>query len=215
MTPSDSKQYYLQDSRGNVGDNLMFWMPAGGGYTSNIDKASRFTEAEAFAQHQSRPTDVPWPVDYVRERIRPVVDMQYIHHHEALATYPNATEFYLQRTGIWDGNDLIFLPSTGKHGTSNLRNARIVTRAELESDESLHALGVAWPRAYIEAKTRLAADCRLFNSQEALAPTGRTLVPVPKSKPVRYRCHGCGVFLAIGTYYSSAGCPRCGADNRP
>jgi hypothetical protein len=215
MNHSDSKQYYLQDSRGNVGDNLMFWAPAGAGYTSNIDKAALFTEEAAFSQHQSRHGDVPWPAEYVRARVRPVVDMQYVMHAEAMALHPDATEFYLQRPGVWDGNDLIFVSRTGTRGTSDLRKARVVMRQELESDETLRALGLAWPRGYLDAKTRLAAPASNCNIADALAPTGMTLVPVPKPKPERYRCHGCGVFMSIGNYYSCAGCPRCGADNRP
>lgn len=215
MNQSVSKQYYVQDSRSNVGDNLMFWAPTGGGYTSNIDKAALFTEEAAFSQHRSRHGDVPWPADYVRSRARPVVDMQYVMHAEALALHPDATEFYLQRPGMWDGNDLIFVPRTGKQGTSDLRKARVVTRDELDGDESLRAMGVAWPRSYLDAKSRLAAEASVCNIAEALAPTGLALVPVPKAKPERYRCHGCGVFLAIGNYYSGTGCPSCGADNRP
>ena len=46
--PVTPKQYYLQDSRGNVGDNLMFW-GAAGGYTSDIAAAERAV-AKANAQ---------------------------------------------------------------------------------------------------------------------------------------------------------------------
>jgi len=215
MGQSDTKQYYLQDSRGNVGENLMFWAPAGAGYTSNIDNAALFSEEAAFTQHESRHCDVPWPAEYVRARVRPVVDMQYISHAEAMAMHTNESEFYLQRPGQWEGNDIIFVPSAGKKGTSDLRKARIVTQDELARDPDLQYLGVVWPRAYLDAKSRLAADATRCSIDEALAPTGRVLVPVPKPKPERFRCHGCGVFVSIGNYYSCAGCPRCGADNRP
>lgn len=67
--------YYLQDSRSYNG-NMIVWWRAGGGYTSDLSQAEKFTEQSAFNHNQSRETDIPWPCDYIDSRITKSVDMQ-------------------------------------------------------------------------------------------------------------------------------------------
>jgi len=50
--------FYMQDSRGLCGSNVMFW-GAKGGYTTNLDQLQIYTLEEAQKQHNSRATDVP------------------------------------------------------------------------------------------------------------------------------------------------------------
>lgn len=78
-------EFYVQDSRSIVGNDLMWWGIEGIGYTSDVSKARVFTMAQAVAQHQTRDTDIPWPKAYIDARTRPVVDHQYINRDEALA----------------------------------------------------------------------------------------------------------------------------------
>jgi len=75
--------FYLQDKRGYVGNDMLFWAN-GGGYTTDVSKAEVFTQERAFNQHRSRPTDVPWPKDYIDSKTRPAVDHQYVNIDEAL-----------------------------------------------------------------------------------------------------------------------------------
>ncbi|MDB5937499.1 MAG: hypothetical protein JWQ01_4843 [Massilia sp.] len=77
-------QFYLQDSRSYVGNDMQFWK-AGGGYTTDVSKARIYTKQDAVALHQIRETDIPWPKDYIDARTRPAVDMQYVKRDEALA----------------------------------------------------------------------------------------------------------------------------------
>lgn len=79
-----SDQFYLQDSRSYVGNDMLFWAVDGNGYTTDISKAHVYTKAEAVQQHQSRETDIPWPKHYIDARTRPAVDMQYVKRDEAL-----------------------------------------------------------------------------------------------------------------------------------
>ncbi|WP_034639952.1 hypothetical protein [Chitinilyticum aquatile] len=76
--------FYLQDSRGYVGNDMMFWAQEGAGYTTDLRKAQKYTLAEAQAQHDCRHTDIPWPCEYIEARTRPAVDMQYVKRDEAL-----------------------------------------------------------------------------------------------------------------------------------
>lgn len=79
------EQFYLQDSRGYVGNDVLWWALDGCGYTTDLKKAHVFTKDEAVRQHECRETDIPWPKDYIDARSRPAVDMQYIRRDEALA----------------------------------------------------------------------------------------------------------------------------------
>jgi rubrerythrin len=80
-----SDQFYLQDSRSYVGNDMLFWAVKGNGYVTDVSKAEVYTKAEAVAQHQCRETDIPWPKDYIDAKTRPAVDMQYVKRDEALA----------------------------------------------------------------------------------------------------------------------------------
>ncbi|MBV7482481.1 hypothetical protein [Bordetella sp. BOR01] len=68
--------YYLQDSRGYVGNCPMWSAKGGNGYTTRLDQAQRYTFDDAMRQHRSRPSDVPWPCDRIDGLRRPTVDTQ-------------------------------------------------------------------------------------------------------------------------------------------
>ena len=76
-------EYYLQDTRQYVGNDVLFWRD-GGGYTTDVSKAEIFTEERAFRQHDCRETDRPWPKEYIDEHTRPAVDHQYIDYEMAM-----------------------------------------------------------------------------------------------------------------------------------
>jgi rubrerythrin len=76
--------FYLQDSRGYVGNDVLWWAKDGNGYTTDLSKAEIYTHTQAQSQHDSRISDIPWSKDYIDSKIRPAVDMQYIKRDEAL-----------------------------------------------------------------------------------------------------------------------------------
>jgi hypothetical protein len=80
-----SQLFYLQDSRSYVGNDVMWWAKNGQGYTTDLRNAELYTFEEAQRQHNSRPSDIPWPKEYIDAKTRPAVDMQYIKRDEALA----------------------------------------------------------------------------------------------------------------------------------
>jgi hypothetical protein len=73
---SSTPAYYLQDTRGYVGNCPLWWGPNGNGYTTDLRKAHRYTLAEAFAQHRSRDSDIPWLCQEIDAIQRPTVDSQ-------------------------------------------------------------------------------------------------------------------------------------------
>lgn len=76
-------QFYLQDSRSYVGNDVLWWASQGG-YTTDLSKAKVYTREDALAHHDARHSDVPWPKAYIDARTRPAVDMQYIKRGEAM-----------------------------------------------------------------------------------------------------------------------------------
>lgn len=59
--------YYVQDRRGCVGNCALWWAIDRAGYVCELDQAGVYTGVEVLAM--DRPTDVPWPVDYVQARV--------------------------------------------------------------------------------------------------------------------------------------------------
>lgn len=77
-------EFYLQDSRSYVGNDVLWWAHGGNGYTTDLSKAQIYTKEDAQRMHTSRPSDIPWPKPYIDAKTRPAVDMQYIKRDEAL-----------------------------------------------------------------------------------------------------------------------------------
>lgn len=73
-TPGDT--FYLQDSRGYVGNAVSWHREGQHGYTCDPREAHVFTRDEAIRAHRNRATDIPWPKEYIDERTSMVVDMQ-------------------------------------------------------------------------------------------------------------------------------------------
>ncbi|KAF1042595.1 MAG: hypothetical protein GAK35_02642 [Herbaspirillum frisingense] len=82
-------QWYLQDTRSYVGNDVMWWAKDGNGYTTDVSKAHVYDRASAFRQVAMRGTDRAWPKAYIDGKTRPAVDMQYINHAEAIAAQPS------------------------------------------------------------------------------------------------------------------------------
>ncbi|MFV0673621.1 hypothetical protein [Variovorax sp. tm] len=73
----EADMYLLQDSRSfSYVGNCPTWWKKGGGYTTRIDEAERFTHAKALAQHRSRDTDIPWALAEIEPLQRPTIDLQ-------------------------------------------------------------------------------------------------------------------------------------------
>jgi hypothetical protein len=79
-----SDQFYLQDSRSFVGNDVVWWALSGNGYTTDLRKAQTYSKEEAQQMHNARETDIPWPKEYIDQKWRPAVDFQYIKRGEAL-----------------------------------------------------------------------------------------------------------------------------------
>lgn len=206
--------FYLQDSRSNTGSRAMFWRE-NGGYTSNLDEAEQFTRECAVKQYESRDSDLPWPVDYVRALAEVGVDCQYLTKSEAEAYRNVDGRVYVAYAREWDGNDLVW--RGGSRPTSNLDDA---IHPRVEDAAGYLAQGFElWPCGYIAERSRPVVRAFLLDHKQALRSVGLKL---PKLKPQKhrrqvYRCGfgmgGCGRFLREVDVYTS--CPHCGVSNAP
>lgn len=76
--------YYLQDSRGYVGNAVSWWRAGRSGYTCDPREAHVFTREGALCAHRTRCSDVPWPKDYVDSLVSTMLDAQRLDHGMAL-----------------------------------------------------------------------------------------------------------------------------------
>ena len=74
----DDGLFYIQDTRGFVGNCPMWWGPNRNGYVTRLDEAGRYTQAEAMEQHRFRETDLPWPCAEIDALARKTVDHQHM-----------------------------------------------------------------------------------------------------------------------------------------
>lgn len=62
----DAGSYYIQDTRGRVGNCALFWGKERSGYVCSLDEAGLYSGVEA--RHISdRDTDIPWPSAHVEQ----------------------------------------------------------------------------------------------------------------------------------------------------
>ena len=124
------------------------------------------------------------------------------------------SQFYLQDSRTFVGNDVLWWAKDGKGYTTDLRKAEKFTKDEALRTHQMRHSDIPWPCAYIDARTRPAVDFQYIKRAEALEGTGIVLVKERKQTAARYRCNGCGAFVTVADYYGGL-CARCGTDNRP
>lgn len=201
--------FLLQDSRSNVGDRLMFWQQ-GGGYTSDLDKAERFTLEQATSQNQCRETDLPWPLEYLLERHELAVDCQYVDPDAVAQGMATVQEAYLYVSREWNGNDLCFAAGGTKRST-DLRQAERYPLALAHLATSVGMIPI--PVALADSLARKVAPGPKMQHKQALIGTGIVLSRPPRPKRSTFRCDHCGVFISERQRFGD--CPKCEGSNAP
>lgn len=77
------EQYYIH-SGDYVGNAMLWWALDSKGYTTDLDKAQKFSLDEAKLILNNKRGDVAYSVDYINHRTSKTVDMQYISPNESL-----------------------------------------------------------------------------------------------------------------------------------
>ena len=123
MKVKDTNEFYLRDTRSDVGSTCMFWANDGCGYTSDLDKAHVFDKKEAQDFADQGLHFIPLSKHQVDALAVRRVDHQYL----------DSTAFFDVTKGIvirechygYDGNDIYFRPETGGRPTPNLSEALV------------------------------------------------------------------------------------------
>ncbi|WP_313237835.1 hypothetical protein [Delftia acidovorans] len=77
--------------------------------------------------------------------------------------------WYLQDTRSYVGNDVLWWAKDGKGYTTDVSKAHVFTREEAFSQAAMRGVDRAWPKAYIDGKTRPAVDMQYINHDQAIA----------------------------------------------
>ncbi len=126
-----------------------------------------------------------------------------------------ADTFYMQDSRSYVGNDMLFWAHGGRGYTTDVSKAQTYSRDEALLMHSSRPTDIPWLKSYIDQRTRPTVDMQCAKKVEATKEAGIELIALPRHKTEPTNCVGCGRFVSVIDKYSSAGCPSCGADNRP
>lgn len=82
--------------------------------------------------------------------------------------------WYLQDTRSYVGNDVVWWAKDGKGYTTDLSKAHVYSRDAAFRQAAARGCDRAWPKAYIDGKTRPAVDMQYIDYDAALATPGAT-----------------------------------------
>lgn len=81
----------------------------------------------------------------------------------------NEDKWYLQDTRSYVGNDVMWWAKDGKGYTTDVSKAHVYDRDAAFRQAAMRGTDRAWPKAYIDGKTRPAVDMQYINHEEAIA----------------------------------------------
>ena len=170
-------EFYLRDTRSDVGSTCMFWAKDGKGYVSDLDKAEVFNHEEAQKYADQKRHFVPLSKKRVDEVATIRVDMQYIKDN-----YDFSEGVVIHtRIGSYDGNDIYFV--INEEGDRCMKEA-IMTDLELLVRE--------YPKASEEAVGGIITDGQIFwldFTNRNFAPAG-DFYPMEEIKAEYHRLSG-------------------------
>lgn len=199
------KMFYLRDSRGNTGSNVMFWRLNGAGYCTNIDDAEKYSLEEAQRQHNSRNSDVPLLASEVESRSIFAVDCQNL---KSDLSFSEDDECVVQLKGRWNGNDIYFMG--GFSITCNYQSADILSYREafaLYGDSESHEIRLKKSMDSVARRTFQSGNIDL----KIMAKKAGIKIVKPKRKrattgKTRGNCPTCGKITWDFNPYENAPC---------
>jgi len=186
------KLFYMRDSRGNVGDNAMFWNIGGAGYGTNLGKLEVYSLKEAQTCHNNRPSDVPLLKSEVDRLSIAAVDCQYLPA-ESPATDAQLA-YVIQIPGKWNGNDVKFI---GRHGdTYNYERAGVFSLIEVDENFRDEALYSIYLKDDLDKIRRRTFQARNIDVKNMITGPGIKLIKPKRVRPTtgktRGNCPVCG-----------------------
>lgn len=200
-------QFYMRDSRGDTGNDAMFWAD-GGGYTPDLGKAQLFDLEQAQRQHDRRcGDDVPLLKELVDKKTIVTVDFQKLPLNSILEEHK---EFVIQVNRYWDGNDIYFVCGSNKTDikqntrSTHYLDALVVTLEEAQQLIAVHPDDYAiHPKSLLDAIARRTFHSSNIDLKSMCKKPGIKIHKPEKPKRERYRCDACGVFVSEEEFYGS------------
>lgn len=199
-------EFYLRDTRSDVGSTCMFWAIDGCGYTSNLDNAHVFSREEAQKYADRREHFIPLSKPKVDQVSTIRVDMQRL----KLSTDFSKGIVIHRHVGSYDGNDIYFASADGGR-TLNYNEAKVfVGPGSIESlaDKS----GAALSKAFIDTICRRTIQAENVNHRKMITASG-IKYRAPRKKTMttgktRGNCPECGKITWDYNPYENAYCPE-------
>lgn len=204
MPPKNKhNEFYLRDTRSDVGSTCMFWAVDGCGYTSDLDKAEIFNHEQAQKYADEKRHFIPLSKSVVDSVTTVRVDMQYLE----LSTDFSEGMIIHRKVGDYDGNDIYF--DDGNEGyTCDYRYAKVY-----ESSEAIVALsnqsGAILSKALLDTICRRTLQSGNVNHRKMMTSAGIKYRAPRKSRATtgkeRGNCPTCGR-ITWGSPYENEYC---------
>lgn len=194
------KLFIMCCTRDQVGTSAS-WHAQGGGYTTDILKASVYTKEEAQRYWNSgREIDIPVSRKHAYKSSYLAVDCQNV---DSLGLNDYADMYVKAKKGRWDGNNLFFLKEDGSY-TNNIESGLYITDKKPEPEEC----NLIYSFSDVVWASRSVFDWNKYNAR--VMTQGAGLVIPDRIKKIRRRkpqaqnrinCTKCGVFFYSGNPY--------------
>lgn len=205
-TEKADELYYLRDSRSDTGSSAMFWA-TGGGYTTDLNRAAKFTRESAVGQYHCRETDIPLRCDLIDPLSYLAVDSQYIK--DSYEPDPKG-EYVAQIKARWDGNNIYFFTAIAQpHLSVDFSKAEVF---DIGSSHILSHLRLI-PRSEMEKLARPVVNSQKINNASLLRKCNIKVIKIKRQRPTtgmtRHNCPECKKFVWDYNPYDAPLCKNC------
>lgn len=183
-------EFYLRDTRSDVGSTCVFWVKGGGGYASDLRKAEVFSfeEAQKYADRQDHFIPLSKAAVDAVATIR--VDMQLL---KLNCDFSEGIVIHRRFTS-YDGNDIFFDDGEGGF-TANYSEAKVY--ADIDALEALsNQQGIVLSKAFLDTICRPTIQVQNINHRKMITAAG-----IKYRSPRKKRA---------GTGKTRGNCPECG-----
>jgi hypothetical protein len=185
-------EFYLRDTRSNVGSTCMFWKKGGYGYTSNLDQAEIFTHEQAQRYTNEQRHFIPLSKKQSDEVATVRVDMQCLEDAKDMSK-----GFVIQlNPSEYDGNDIFFLSKNG-FSTPNYNEAHVIHSLDelMVLNVSCRAISIH-SKAFLDSIARRTLQVENVNHRKMMTAAGIKYRAPRKSRATsgktRGNCPSCG-----------------------
>lgn len=197
-------EFYLRDTRSDVGSTCMFWAKDGCGYVTDLDKAEvfDFDQAQKYADEQRH--FIPLSKAKVDAVATIRVDMQYL----KLNVDFSAGIIIQRHCSQYDGNDIFFDDGEGGY-TADYSKAKIYGSVDALAGLN-NQNGAALSKAFLDTICRRTVQRKNINHRKMITSAGIRYRSPRKRKgttgKTRGNCPGCGRITWDHNPYENAWC---------